>query len=657
MRKRTKKTAALCLAAFLASAIGAQTAGEGGGADKPRLATFSFRNDTGIDSYASACSSATNALLLTLRQLGIYDVLPPEAGSAKLNEGSLRAWSSAHSADYLMYGSLRGTEQGSVICSLSIFDRAKGKVTISEESEPVGPMDIFDSVDELIASVLKTATGRHIGFGTLAFAPTGAKGGYSISLDGISVGTDAASLGTILIGAHTVTVSQKRMLGETVLAVQSLEIEEGQTQTISFEIPAVLPEEKKKLDELEAEIHSAWDSPEKTEQINADVAQYAQLTSDISYSAALEPSRAKARQLEAEWTIRKNRNEIEAAAWKPSPELLDPSIVIYLTARNYPEPDRLTAATRDNAAFLAVLLELKAGADLQKGAYSEALSALEGILDFSRFLPEEKKSDYAYGAAELKGLLTSSGAKNVPTQLKAIFGGQMKAGQSFYASESKEPANYQMILARVPSPALFGQPLETAQGTQAVSTKGSPSWGTLSFDWLPKHAILYNQKPWAEIGLYTADDGRRISSALPPGVYSLAIEGTYPHLYDIWFKVQVVAGIETRVPPIKDEVLRIYKDQRQATLSSRSSNLAFGWSAMGFGAVFLGTAAYLYNNGYADYKGTSQGDVNPYVFSAVLGSVNIGLGGLLFITAPSKAKIASSIEEIDRQISKVQNSN
>jgi hypothetical protein len=647
--------------ALLASAAWAQTAGEGGGSDKPRLATFNFRNDTGIDSYASACSSATNALLLTLRQLGIYDVLPSEAGSAKLNEGSLRAWSAAHSADYLMYGSLSGTEDGNVICSLSIFDRAKGKVTISEKSEPVGPMDIFDSVDELIASVLKTATGRHIGFGTIAFAPTGAKGSYSVSLDGISVGSDAASIGTILIGPHTVTIAQKRMLGETVLALQSLEVEEGQTQTISFEIPAVLPEEKKKLDELEAEIHSSWDDPEKAPQTSADVAQYARLTSDISYSAALEPSRTKARQLEAEWAIRKNRNEIEASAWKPSPELLDPSIVIYLTAGGYPNPERLTAATRDNAAFLAILLELKAGAALQKGAYGEALSALEGILDFSRFLPEERKSDYAYGASELKGLLASSGGGNIQTQLKAVFGGQMKTGAAFYAQEGKTPATYRSVLAQVPAPGQFGQRIETAKGG-AQNAKAGLAWGTFSFDWLPPDSLVsYNGRG---VTLTQADDGRRVSGAYPPRTYPIDIECAG---YQYTVKVEVQPGTEHRVEAPVAFLTKAYTRYRQQVISSRTTKIVAGLTFLCAGVVGIGGAyrlgeeakslnASLQTATGSDASAMSSrlSEISNFPTLCLIGGgCGVIFGGLMLASVPSQAKINSSIEEIDRQIQKL----
>jgi len=331
---------------------------------------------------------------------------------------------------------------------------------------------------------------------------------------------------------------------------------------------------------------------------------------------------------------------------------------------SFPPPTWRIERLRDNAAFLAILLELKAGAALQKGAYGEALSALEGILDFSRFLPEERKSDYAYGASELKGILTSTGAKNVTGQLKAIFGGQMKEGQSFYAEEGKAPAAYREILALVREPARFGHPIEAGQTAKTSDFKAGISWGTLSFDWLPSGATVSFGK--TSIDLTKADDGRMISGGLPPGSYDVAV---WANGLQYGTKIQVVAGTERRVDRPMDYLLKVYAARRRQALNARSSRLTTGRIFLGLGVAGLGAVAYLYNRGstyYTDYQNAATNAVadadryelssigNYILYSGIASGIGLLVGSATLASVPPQAQIEANVAEIDRQIKTLQ---
>ena len=84
-----------------------------------------------------------------------------------------------------------------------MFDRAKGKTTLSQSRKAAGVLDVFDAADALVVSVLESMTGSHIGFGSLTLTNTGEKGSYRGAGGRDPVGNDLASLERVLNGNDT----------------------------------------------------------------------------------------------------------------------------------------------------------------------------------------------------------------------------------------------------------------------------------------------------------------------------------------------------------------------------------------------------------------------------------------------------------------------
>lgn len=143
-------------------------------ATKAHVAVVRFSNKTNSVSYDAACKAATDTLYLTLSQLGRYRVQADDAMGS--GEDALRVMAEGERLDFIMYGQMSKAAAGGIVCSLSVYDRAKGKTTLSQSRKAAGVLDIFEAVDELVVSVLESMTGAHIGFGSLTLTNTGEQG-------------------------------------------------------------------------------------------------------------------------------------------------------------------------------------------------------------------------------------------------------------------------------------------------------------------------------------------------------------------------------------------------------------------------------------------------------------------------------------------------
>jgi len=169
-----KKTVLFLIVFSILFAVGGPSFIFGQGAPLAHVAVVQFSNQTGSASYDAACKAATDTLVLTLTQLGRYRVQSEDASGS--GEEALRAMAEEKGLDFIMYGKMSAGESGGIDCRLSVFDRAKGTTTLSQSRKAAGVLDIFDTADELVVSVLESMTGSHIGFGSLTLANTGRRG-------------------------------------------------------------------------------------------------------------------------------------------------------------------------------------------------------------------------------------------------------------------------------------------------------------------------------------------------------------------------------------------------------------------------------------------------------------------------------------------------
>lgn len=398
---------------------------------KAHVAVVLFSNQTSSPSYDAACKAATDTLSMTLNQLGRYQVQSMDSVDNK--ENALRATATEQNLDFIMYGRMSKGDSGGIACSLSVFDRAKGKTTLSQSRKATGVLDIFDVTDALVVAVLESMTGSHIGFGAATLANKGESGHYSVLVDGHAVGDDLTSIDKILIGNHTITIGQKRMLGERVLTKANVDVKEGKSVEVDFAVPLLMDDEKAKLEGLEASIQAGWNDQGKAAEVEGNLAQLSSLLTDQSYSPRLSERKNAVVQMNGEWKLHKCRVGIEASAWQPGIDLLDSAWPVYQNAKSYPNPTKIEKAFEEDAQLVETLFELAAGkalfdVDLTKGQeyFGDALMVS------TRFLKGSRMSDYAYAMTLLQQAQGSTSAQTA-AGLKSVFGPWMEAGQRFYA--------------------------------------------------------------------------------------------------------------------------------------------------------------------------------------------------------------------------------
>lgn len=218
-----------------AASVAAQDVGSG----FARVAVFGFVNKTQNGAYDAAAATATGSLYLTLRGLNAYEVIPPDVVAQSAPPGTsdaeLATWCDENQADYALYGSVEQKKNGNLICRLSSFSHVSQKTTVNKSENDVSLFGIFEATDSLIALVLESVTGSHIGFGAIAFARQG-DGPYSVELDGIPVGENSFGIDRVVAGTHRVVVTQK--LGAISHVVLDAPVEVGEGEAI--QVPLVL---------------------------------------------------------------------------------------------------------------------------------------------------------------------------------------------------------------------------------------------------------------------------------------------------------------------------------------------------------------------------------------------------------------------------------
>lgn len=699
---------------LIAIASCAATAFAAGSTDRPRLAVFAFANETGNSVYDAVCSTAERSLLLTLRQLALYDL---EAISRALgnDEEQLRAAAMEQRADYVMFASV-SAQRRLLVFSFGLFDRAKGTTTIMVQSDAVSALDLFEAMDDVIAQALDGITGSHIGFGRVELANQGEKGSYRVLLDGIDAGTDVKELSRVLVGSHSLSVIQRRMLEETEIARASFDLEEGSSFSVEFSVPYLTDAERERIEGLEKDIRSRWQAPSALEDIDAKVVEFASLLRDVSYSPRLSEYQDRARQLQAEWDVLKNRFTIEDRAWDPESTLLDPSIVAYLTARTYSDPEAIRRGAESNASLLATLFELAAGKAMSDGEYERGAALVGSVLDFTRYLPEERKTEYAFAAAKLRELVEkkSEDPDRFLKDLEAVFGAQIAAGRKLYDLRDDATIAGKAVVLSSDSSAILGiagakgeagpvvvttterVSIAVAKAGQAPTVaelsipdgrrlafldggfqsfgrterevamsyvdKAGVSWGTISFASLPVGARLSLDGSAVKL---TWDGSEATTGRIPPKSYKLSVR-----VKNLSYKarVDVSAGQDTRVDLPYDYLTKVYGAARKSLKGARAGKALGGLFWLGIGAAGTYLAYDQYQEGigiYANYKSSTvpatvadyRAQLDSQSLKVVLSGIAGGLGFLLGTTSiasiPSKDSIELSIRQIDEELERL----
>jgi TolB-like protein len=298
------------MALFVALMAVVPTLADAEDAAQAHVAVVQFANATNSSSYDAACTAATDTIVLTLTQLKRYRVQSEDQVDS--GEAALRSLAEEQGFDYIVYGTMSNSESGGIDCSLSVFDRATGKTTLSQTRKAGGVLDIFDTTDELVVSVLETMTGEHIGFGSIVLKNTGEAGAYEVVLDGNMVTEE--SLRRVLYGRHEVVVRQKRLIGELILSQGEETVVENQATVVAFSVPYLTPEEQTLVDQKNTAIDALWNDVSAGERMDTALKDLEGLFADTSAVFRWEELKKAANERAAAWAVQEKKKAQEQAA-------------------------------------------------------------------------------------------------------------------------------------------------------------------------------------------------------------------------------------------------------------------------------------------------------------------------------------------------------
>lgn len=230
---------AIALGLAIQAALPAALMAETPAVELPHVAITGFANHTGDGAFDIPSGTAADSLILTLKLLGAYRVFVPgefAALPAELTDAALGPWCEANGYDYCIYGAITRGSGGSQKYQLKVFDRAKGKTSITETAKGESALDVFSISDELAGAVVDSVTGHHVGYGSVNFLVQGPIEECVASLDGITVGSSLDALSRIVTGTHHLIVSKKGAEGKP-LVDQGFEVVEGQDVRVDVIIP------------------------------------------------------------------------------------------------------------------------------------------------------------------------------------------------------------------------------------------------------------------------------------------------------------------------------------------------------------------------------------------------------------------------------------
>ena len=206
----------------------------GSSASKSRIAVFGFVNFIDDEGFDIPAETASANLSLSLRILGMYDVVDNGLVSRSMGESSLAKYCKDYSVDFVLYGKLTAVDSGGQKYALGVFDSAKGKTTVRKTAEGSSVLDVFGITDDLILSTLSSLAGRHIGFGSLRFVNSGELLDYEVVIDGTSLGKNPGTADHILTGEHVVQVFRGSGASKKEVVSQKVTISEGKTADVAF---------------------------------------------------------------------------------------------------------------------------------------------------------------------------------------------------------------------------------------------------------------------------------------------------------------------------------------------------------------------------------------------------------------------------------------
>ncbi len=195
---------------------------------RARIALYAPAGQKEDAALAAVLSAVADSVELSLTVLQRYDVrrLPPADPAQDLQK--VRAYCKTNRIDQAILGSGSARSGGGYDFRLLVYDHLKDSVTFDKSGTSTGALDMFDTTDELVASLLDGLSGTHLLFGSLSVASDPA--GATVAVNGKEVGLAPVSLRGLPAGTVQVTARSEGREDATA----SVKISDGETSNATL---------------------------------------------------------------------------------------------------------------------------------------------------------------------------------------------------------------------------------------------------------------------------------------------------------------------------------------------------------------------------------------------------------------------------------------
>lgn len=373
---------------------------------KPRVSVIPFVYSTEYPEYQIICETVVDTIELTLKLMGRYDVVPPEAINPYEDEGAVADFAVDKKLDNIIYGEAYPGVEGGIVFEASVYDGQSGQISLTERSMAESIFDIFDSADALVISLMTSFSGMHIGFGSIDFKNHGLPGDYTVCIDGELTGENIKTLDKVLNGVRVIDVKQKRAFGEEVIFSTDLTVIEDEQYSVTFSIPTISPKEQRALDDIITVLGNETGMyDERRETIDAAYERAFDLLKKLPESDRFFALEDFFSQSAAVWQLRKGYWKIEENTDAPAARLIEPTAEVYNRADSFTDPVKIKKLAENNTHILADIIMLKAAYAFSYSEFDDALGFFDELETLATYIPSDDLFGYREEIEYLTGHL------------------------------------------------------------------------------------------------------------------------------------------------------------------------------------------------------------------------------------------------------------
>ncbi len=250
---------------------------------RPRIAIVPMRNDSGEPAYDAVARTVSDSVGLVLRLLGDFAVTEvydePALASVDIEDQQQIALL-VESAPFeeVIYGNLIRNDQRQLEFRLNLYSAEEQGVRFAPTAVARSIFAVFDAADEITVALVSEFSDVRVGFGELEIVLVDGEGLFDVFLDQTRIRNPETDLQNVLNGSYELTIRQDRLLGETVIYRQQVEIFEDRTTRVEFAIPAATEEEISFLRRRGEELLEIAQNPDLIEDAILDLAEFQALT-------------------------------------------------------------------------------------------------------------------------------------------------------------------------------------------------------------------------------------------------------------------------------------------------------------------------------------------------------------------------------------------